>query len=94
MSYAKEIDNLNQHLASLDGKINVSFEFFPPKNEKMENLLMKGSLGLFIDEAIVVAIKHLHEDGDIDVSAEVARQYNMFFNYKEGEEGYITPTEK
>ena len=32
MSYAKEIDNLNQHLASLDGKINVSFEFFPTKN--------------------------------------------------------------
>ena len=39
MSYAKEIDNLNQHLADLNGKINVSFEFFPPKNEKMENIL-------------------------------------------------------
>ena len=38
MSYAKEIDNLNQHLADLNGKINVSFEFFPPKNEKMENI--------------------------------------------------------
>ena len=62
--------------------------------EKMKNLLMKGLLSLFIDEAIVAAIKHLHEDGDIDVSAEVAREYNMFFNYKEGEEGYITPTEK
>lgn len=62
--------------------------------EKMNNLLMKGSLGLFIDEAIVAAIKHLHEDGDIDVSAEVAREYNMFFGYREGEEGYITPAEK
>ena len=39
MSYAKEIDNLNQHLADLNGKINVSFEFFPPKNEKMEDIL-------------------------------------------------------
>lgn len=36
MSYAKEIDTLNQHIADLNGKINVSFEFFPPKTEKME----------------------------------------------------------
>ena len=62
--------------------------------EKMNNLLMKGSLDLFIDEAIVAAIKHLHEDGDIDVSVEVAREYNEYFDYKEGDEGYITPTEK
>lgn len=39
MSYAKEIDLLNQSVADLNGKINVSFEFFPPKNEKMETLL-------------------------------------------------------
>lgn len=28
MSYAKEIDLLNQSVADLNGKINVSFEFF------------------------------------------------------------------
>lgn len=39
MSYAKEIDLLNQSVADLNGNINVSFEFFPPKNEKMETLL-------------------------------------------------------
>ncbi|STO93685.1 5,10-methylenetetrahydrofolate reductase [Haemophilus pittmaniae] len=40
MSYAKEIDTLNQHIADINNKkINVSFEFFPPKNEKMENML-------------------------------------------------------
>ncbi|WP_293729971.1 methylenetetrahydrofolate reductase [uncultured Actinobacillus sp.] len=39
MSYAREINILNQNVADLDGKINVSFEFFPPKNEKMENML-------------------------------------------------------
>ncbi|QLB13701.1 5,10-methylenetetrahydrofolate reductase (NAD(P)) [Bisgaardia hudsonensis] len=39
MSYAKEIDLLNQNIADLEGKINVSFEFFPPKNENMEVLL-------------------------------------------------------
>lgn len=39
MSYTKELDTLNQHMVDINGKINVSFEFFPPKNEKMETLL-------------------------------------------------------
>lgn len=39
MSYAKEIALLNQSIAELNGNINVSFEFFPPKNETMENML-------------------------------------------------------
>lgn len=39
MSYAKQINALNHSISDLSGKINVSFEFFPPKNEQMENLL-------------------------------------------------------
>lgn len=39
MSYAKEIDHLNQSVVDLNGQINVSFEFFPPKNEKIETML-------------------------------------------------------
>ncbi|AIL32310.1 methylenetetrahydrofolate reductase [Basilea psittacipulmonis] len=39
MGYAKHINVLNQSLAELDGNINVSFEFFPPKNEEMEHIL-------------------------------------------------------
>lgn len=39
MSYAKEIDHLNYSIAGLNGNINVSFEFFPPKTEKMETML-------------------------------------------------------
>ena len=35
MSYAKEINNLNQNIADFNKKIDVSFEFFPPKNENM-----------------------------------------------------------
>ncbi|STZ75774.1 methylenetetrahydrofolate reductase [Bergeriella denitrificans] len=35
MSYAKEINALNHNLAELGSDINVSFEFFPPKNEQM-----------------------------------------------------------
>lgn len=39
MNYAAEIDTLNQHIADLNGKMNISFEFFPPKTEKMEETL-------------------------------------------------------
>ncbi|MCF7529484.1 methylenetetrahydrofolate reductase [Neisseria lisongii] len=39
MSYAKEINALNNSLADLKDDINVSFEFFPPKNEQMETML-------------------------------------------------------
>lgn len=39
MNYAKEINALNNSLSDLKGDINVSFEFFPPKNEQMETML-------------------------------------------------------
>ena len=39
MSYAKEINALNNSLSDLKGDINVSFEFFPPKNEQIETML-------------------------------------------------------
>lgn len=38
VSYAQGIDALNQSVAEISG-INVSFEFFPPKTEKMEQTL-------------------------------------------------------
>ncbi|RCU45103.1 MULTISPECIES: methylenetetrahydrofolate reductase [Corallincola] len=38
LSHAQQIGLLNQSLSEL-GKINVSFEFFPPSNEKMEQTL-------------------------------------------------------
>ena len=39
MSYANEINTLNQHLADTNKKLMSPFEFFPPKNEKMESML-------------------------------------------------------
>ena len=39
MSYARQINELNSSIADLNGNINVSFEFFPPKNEQMETML-------------------------------------------------------
>lgn len=40
VSYAQGIDALNQSISELKG-INVSFEFFPPATEAMENTLWK-----------------------------------------------------
>ncbi|WP_087020227.1 methylenetetrahydrofolate reductase [Thaumasiovibrio subtropicus] len=38
-THASQLDALNQNIADLDGRINVSFEFFPPSSEKMEETL-------------------------------------------------------
>lgn len=37
--YAQHSETLNQNLADLAGKINVSFEFFPPSSAEMESIL-------------------------------------------------------
>ncbi|ELX8379914.1 methylenetetrahydrofolate reductase [Providencia vermicola] len=39
--HANQREALNQSLAELDGQINVSFEFFPPRTEEMEQTLWK-----------------------------------------------------
>ncbi|EMM5120339.1 methylenetetrahydrofolate reductase [Providencia stuartii] len=39
--HANQREALNQNLAELDGQINVSFEFFPPRTEEMEQTLWK-----------------------------------------------------
>ncbi|MGB2078592.1 MAG: methylenetetrahydrofolate reductase [Vibrio sp.] len=38
-SHAGQMDALNNNIADLAGKINVSFEFFPPSSETMEQTL-------------------------------------------------------
>ena len=37
--HASQHEALNQNLAELDGQIQVSFEFFPPRTQEMENTL-------------------------------------------------------
>ena len=73
MSYAKEIDNLNQHLANLNGKINVSFEFFPPKNEKMENLLWDSIHRLKVLNPKFVSVTYGANSGERDRTHSVVK---------------------
>lgn len=66
MSYAKEIDTLNQHIADFNKKINVSFEFFPPKNEKMETLLWDSIHRLKVLKPKFVSVTYGANSGERD----------------------------
>ena len=43
---ARIAEFLNQQIADLDGKVNVSFEFFPPNTPEMQNTLCRVSKSL------------------------------------------------
>ena len=38
-NHAQQVESLNQSLNDLEGKVNVSFEFFPPNSPAMETTL-------------------------------------------------------
>ncbi|HIF5535761.1 methylenetetrahydrofolate reductase [Pasteurella multocida] len=73
MSYAKEIDTLNQHIADLNGKINVSFEFFPPKNEKMESILWDSIHRLKVLKPKFVSVTYGANSGERDRTHSVVK---------------------
>lgn len=66
MSYSKSLDTLNQHIADINGKIDVSFEFFPPKNEKMENLLWDSIHRLKVLKPKFVSVTYGANSGERD----------------------------
>lgn len=39
ISHAEQLEVLNQNLMNLEGKVNISFEFFPPNTPEMETTL-------------------------------------------------------
>lgn len=44
--HASQRDALNQSLAEVQGQINVSFEFFPPRTSEMEQTLWNSIIAL------------------------------------------------
>ncbi|MFZ7233535.1 methylenetetrahydrofolate reductase [Avibacterium avium] len=66
MSYAKEIDTLNNHLSGINGDINVSFEFFPPKNENMEKILWDSIHRLKVLKPKFVSVTYGANSGERD----------------------------
>ena len=74
MSYAREIDILNQNISDLNGKINVSFELFPPKNEKMENLLWDSIHRLKVLKPKFVSVTYGANSGERDRTHSVVKR--------------------
>lgn len=74
MSYARQIDLLNQSVADLNGKINVSFEFFPPKNEKMEELFWDSVHRLKVLKPKFVSVTYGANSGERDRTHSIVKR--------------------
>lgn len=67
MSYhAHQLEALNQSVAELDGRINVSFEFFPPRSEEMENTLWQSIQRLSVLRPKFVSVTYGANSGERD----------------------------
>ena len=73
VSYAQGIDALNQSLAELDG-INVSFEFFPPKTEQMEQTLWKSVERLAPMNPAYMSVTYGANSGERDRTHEIVKR--------------------
>ena len=68
MSYyhASQHEALNQNLAELDGQIQVSFEFFPPRTQEMENTLWQSLARLNTLKPSFVSVTYGANSGERD----------------------------
>lgn len=72
-SYARGIDALNQSLSQLKD-INVSFEFFPPNSEKMEQTLWKSVERLAPLKPAYMSVTYGANSGERDRTHEVVKR--------------------
>lgn len=72
-SYARDIDTLNQSISELRD-INVSFEFFPPKTEKMEETLWKSVHRLAPLKPSFMSVTYGANSGERDRTHEVVKR--------------------
>lgn len=72
-SYARDIDTLNQTISELKD-INVSFEFFPPKTEKMEETLWKSVHRLAPLKPSFMSVTYGANSGERDRTHEIVKR--------------------
>jgi len=72
-SYARDIDTLNQTISELKA-INVSFEFFPPKTEKMEETLWKSVHRLAPLKPSFMSVTYGANSGERDRTHEIVKR--------------------
>ncbi|GAC16669.1 methylenetetrahydrofolate reductase [Aliiglaciecola lipolytica] len=73
VSYAQGIESLNQSLSELSG-INVSFEFFPPKTEQMEQTLWKSVERLAPLKPAYMSVTYGANSGERDRTHDVVKR--------------------
>lgn len=73
VSYAQGIESLNQSLSELSG-INVSFEFFPPKTEQMEQTLWKSVNRLAPLKPAYMSVTYGANSGERDRTHDVVKR--------------------
>lgn len=73
VSYARGIESLNQSMAELSGT-NVSFEFFPPKTEQMEQTLWKSVERLAPLKPAYMSVTYGANSGERDRTHEVVKR--------------------
>lgn len=64
--HVSQREALNQNLADLNGQINVSFEFFPPRTEEMEETLWQSIERLSILKPKFVSVTYGANSGERD----------------------------
>ena len=70
---ARQVEALNQSLADLGNNISVSFEFFPPNSEGMENTLWQSIERLQVLEPKFVSVTYGANSGTRDRTHKVIK---------------------
>nr|WP_086937764.1 methylenetetrahydrofolate reductase [Thaumasiovibrio occultus] len=73
-THASELDALNQNIAELDGRINVSFEFFPPSTESMEQTLWQSIHRLKTLQPKFVSVTYGANSGERDRTHSIIKE--------------------
>ena len=73
-SYASQLDTLNHNLSDLKGDINVSFEFFPPSTEAMENTLWASVQRLKVLHPKFVSVTYGANSGERDRTHRIVKR--------------------
>ena len=73
VSYAQGIESLNQSMSELSG-IDVSFEFFPPKTEQMEQTLWKSVNRLAPLKPAYMSVTYGANSGERDRTHDVVKR--------------------
>ena len=76
VSYAQGIDALNQSVSELRD-INVSFEFFPPKTEKMEQTLWKSVTRLAPLKPSFMSVTYGANSGERDRTHDIVKEIQL-----------------